>query len=524
MKTDRLPVWCFALVALVAAGCGSRYHGDRLLAATSQHSTLSGAPASSAGDSPAPSGPETPGDTASQRSSVGVAAAGAVPPAAVPSSPPSAAAQPAGQSRAASRAAAAAGSQGGNATQKSGRSAPASRSTPSGSGSAAPAPVAPTPAPAAGAAKAEIRLGSFGVESGPLGRIMLPIYQAAKAWSADVNARGGLAGHPVRLFLADDQGDPNKAMAIVRRMVEEDKVHAIFAPHGITTMSGVLPYLEKVGVPTIGGCPCLDLPYDQSPIAFPILGNTKGMHWTHMSGLLKYAPPEMKKFAIIYCREQGGCARIAGSVGPWLQQTGRELVYKAEASVAQPDYTAEILAAKNAGAEGIIAAMDNASVVRIARTAHRQGWKPIISSQFATYDDRLLSADAADLENIVVSSPTAPYSTSPKMADYRAAIQKYVPGGILSAIGAADWATGKLLEEIAPRLPADPQPRDFIEGLYSLHGTTLGGIVPPLTYRRNQGHGDTNQCSIPAKVVGRQFLPEADDAWSCPPDWKPVTP
>ncbi|MDQ1395824.1 MAG: hypothetical protein QOG64_1083, partial [Acidimicrobiaceae bacterium] len=66
-----------------------------------------------------------------------------------------------------------------------------------GSGGANPAVGTPTvpgsPAPSAGASKSTIALGSFGTQTGPIGRILLPVPQGARAWAADINARGGLA-------------------------------------------------------------------------------------------------------------------------------------------------------------------------------------------------------------------------------------------------------------------------------------------------------------------------------------------
>jgi len=56
---------------------------------------------------------------------------------------------------------------------------------------------------------------------------------AARAWVASVNAAGGLAGcHPVKLVVGDDGDDPAKAKAIVKKMVEEDKVVAFVATTG----------------------------------------------------------------------------------------------------------------------------------------------------------------------------------------------------------------------------------------------------------------------------------------------------
>src|SRR5205807_9885797 len=82
----------------------------------------------------------------------------------------------------------------------------------------------PIPAPVSSEPKSTILLGSVGTESGPIGQQLVPLLPAARAWISDVNARGGLNGHPVKLITGDDGGDPNRALALARRMVDEDKV------------------------------------------------------------------------------------------------------------------------------------------------------------------------------------------------------------------------------------------------------------------------------------------------------------
>ena len=91
-------------------------------------------------------------------------------------------------------------------------------------------------APAHAGPKPEIVLGSVGTESGPVGQQLLPLLQGARAWVADVNARGGLNGHPVRLVTGDDGGDPNRAQALARRMIDQDKVTAFYMERLPTTM------------------------------------------------------------------------------------------------------------------------------------------------------------------------------------------------------------------------------------------------------------------------------------------------
>ena len=157
------------------------------------------------------------------------------------------------------------------------------------------------------AAKAPIVFGTFGTGSGVIGRAVQPIITADKAWSADINARGGLAGHPVKLIFGDDGGDPAAALAIAKRMVEQDKVVAFIGTYLVTTTPAVTPYLEQVGVPMIGG-PGGNEIEDHSPMVFnPQTGSDEALG--HAIHLAVVSQSDKRKMAILYCREASSCAQ-----------------------------------------------------------------------------------------------------------------------------------------------------------------------------------------------------------------------
>ena len=63
----------------------------------------------------------------------------------------------------------------------------------------------------------------------------------------------------------------------------------------------------------------------------------------------------------------------------YAPKAGFEFVYQGSGSLAQPDFTAECLAARNAGAQVLVPIMDANSVQRIARSCNSVGYKPVFS-------------------------------------------------------------------------------------------------------------------------------------------------
>ncbi len=520
-----------AVLVCLVAGCGSRV-GRANLARTGGALSASAA-AAQRGLAPTDTGASAPDGVAS-----GATAPGATASSAAGGAPGAAGGSAAGGSSAGPAAAVGGGSPlpsgsvggpraAGGAATASGAATPSAGAKPSAGAGKAPAGSSaaggvpgpgPVPPPS-GAPKGEIRLGSVGAESGVIGAAMAPIAEGARAWVADVNARGGVAGHPVRLFQVDDGGDPGRSLAIVKRLVEQDHVQALYAAHMPTTEEAIVNYVTEKQVPVIGGCSCSSVT-DSSPMIFPVgPGAPTGEMWAHLLPLT--AQTDHRQVSVLYCREAANCAGLADLMQKMADRAGVHIVHTAQVSLAQPDFTAEVLAARNAGADAVVGIFDNATLVRVARSAHRQGYNPVFSIQQAGYDDTMLTG-GSDVEGFVTAGIVPDHNTSPKLADYRAALARYVPGGRRATISASQWAAGKLIERIGPALGDQPTSAGFVEALYGLKGETLGGLLPPTTYERGKGHGATNQCIIPVQIKGGAFVAPGGDQFTCAPGWKPV--
>jgi branched-chain amino acid transport system substrate-binding protein len=506
------------LAMVVASGCGSEVKESELRAMAERAQP---APQAAA---PYEAGSSTVGATAevgTVPSAAGVAeATGQAPRAAGTGGASTGAVRPvSGSSGASNPAAGPSAKAGGSATGSAAPGGPSAGAAPAAGSPGTPgvpnAPAAPT------GPKGEIRLGSVGTDSGPVGAIVQSVRHGAKAWADDVNARGGLAGHPVKLIFADDGADPSKALSLTRRMVEEDKVAAIFAEHGPTTFQAIVPYLQEKQVPVVGtdtGNPAID----SSPIVFQFgVGSTQGMWWNHVLPLVTQT--DKRKVALFYCRDVPSCKQLRDGVNSIKGQAGINIVYEGLVSVAQPDFTAEVIQARNSGADAIVAIMDQASVVRIARSAHRQGYTPVISSQHSLHNLDFIKTGGEDVEGAVLASSVASWEHSPKMADYRAAMDKYVPTGQKGSMGAQNWVAGKALEKIGPRLSPNPTSAEIIAGLQSFRLETLGGLIPPTTFEPGKTHEAVNLCSIMLRVeTGKFVVNKGPEEFECAPGWKPI--
>jgi len=97
-----------------------------------------------------------------------------------------------------------------------------------------------------------ILIGQSAVLSGPQSANVINNNKATLAYFERVNAEGGIFGRKIKLVALDDELKGDKALANYKKLVEEEKVFALFAGVGTPTMAGAIDYLSQAEVPLIG--------------------------------------------------------------------------------------------------------------------------------------------------------------------------------------------------------------------------------------------------------------------------------
>jgi branched-chain amino acid transport system substrate-binding protein len=335
-----------------------------------------------------------------------------------------------------------------------------------------------------------ILLGTVGTFSGPSGSAWKPGVDGVQIWAKDVNRRGGLDGHPVKVLVADDGGDPARHLSLVKEFVENRKVFAfVYTVVSTSYSKAVEDYLIKKGIVVVGGDASAKL-WETSKPYFPMGTTQSGALFSHMKAA-KQLHPEMKKIAVLTCREAQGCTEAATGWPEAGKKVGFETVYRAEVSIAQPDFTAECLGARNAGAELMFVAVDPNSVRRLGSSCGRQTYKPVyvlpsgVISSGQARDENLEGALGVNLVMPWMSSAT------PGQKEWQAAVKRFNPSLQLNITTPFGWVSGKMLEKAGTgRIGANPSRAGLLAGLLTFKGETLGGIAPPLTFTASRKNSE----------------------------------
>ncbi|HEY2331016.1 MAG TPA: ABC transporter substrate-binding protein, partial [Acidimicrobiales bacterium] len=190
-----------------------------------------------------------------------------------------------------------------------------------------------------------------------------------EAWASWTNSHGGLNGHPVQVAYADDKADPAVGLAAVKDLVENQHVIAIVGESAASTQQTWAPYVLSKKIPVVGGAE-IDALWFTNPMFYPIGGSVITNIWGQMKSA---AEAGNKKVAVVLCTENPACAQAQPLFTKNATDVGMQMVYNALASTTQASYTAECLAAKNAGAEAVA---NFTNVVVMVRDCSRQNFKP----------------------------------------------------------------------------------------------------------------------------------------------------
>lgn len=326
-----------------------------------------------------------------------------------------------------------------------------------------------------------ILIGSIGTYSGLVGGAATPGLTALRVWVAAVNAQGGVAGHPIELVVYDDGGDGAKALSQAKEFVEERKGLAIVDSFSALTAGSFRSYVEEQKMPVIGG-DCGTTEFGDSFMFF----NPCAKPQTQVAQIVRAGAQYGKgdQWGLLYCTEAAACGQAKELLvdDGVAEDAGLEVAYSASISLAQPDFTAECVNARNAGVELFTVIADGATVSRVAAACDRQNFNP----QFLQGSSLVTSGmpRQAGLSDVIASTPVFPFegATSPAIGEFQAAWEKYSGGADYHPNAALGWAGAKLFEKAVEGISGEVTTESLLASLASLRNETLGGLTGPMNF------------------------------------------
>jgi branched-chain amino acid transport system substrate-binding protein len=356
-----------------------------------------------------------------------------------------------------------------------------------GSSSGGPAGGSPGAAAAAGTA---ITIGVICDCTGVYGATINAGAEVAQAWAKTVNAAGGLGGHQVQLTVDDDASNPATSVSDAQSLISAH-VAAIL---DLSVLDAAWQkQVDAANIPVIGGNLNSQL-FFADPNWYPA-GGTNDATAESMVELAKQAGSA--NIGVFYCAEAPSCAQLVPVIKQLAASRGLASPYSAAISATAPNYTAQCVAAKQAGVGALFVAGEGNELVHVASDCAQQNYHPAFLEAGAGYGPAV-SGNAAVTSSLWISFPITPYCAStPAVTAMNTAVDKYYPGLRTSAaqwteFAAQGWAAGELIAQAvtAAGVPAGRAVTGagLAKGLQSIQGTAVDGWTPPLTFTAGKPH------------------------------------
>jgi branched-chain amino acid transport system substrate-binding protein len=105
--------------------------------------------------------------------------------------------------------------------------------------------------PAPAATKAPYKIGAIFSITGDASSLGMPEKQTAEMLMEQINAAGGINGHPLEIVIYDDKGDETEAVTMAKRLISNDQVTAIIGPSRSGTSMAIVDTVSKAEIPLV---------------------------------------------------------------------------------------------------------------------------------------------------------------------------------------------------------------------------------------------------------------------------------
>jgi branched-chain amino acid transport system substrate-binding protein len=292
------------------------------------------------------------------------------------------------------------------------------------------------------------------------------------AWAAWINANGGINSHPVQVFSEDDGGDPAKAQAAEKKLVDQDQVLAILVGSDNLISAFDADALGK-GVPLVSGTANSSDWYTKAGM-FPTVTDVVSGVMDQM--LVAKQAGKAKHFANLYCAEIAACAQATQLQKPVAAKLGVKFSAMPVSATAT-SYTAQCLQLQQEGVDYAQLNFSTSAAAKFIQDCQAQNYNPTWGSSEQAIGKDLLKVKGATVFGPAYAFPSA--AASPAVKTFQDAMKKYAKGdNWKEGTASFTWVGLELLHKALAGVGASPARSDVMTALNSVKDEDLGGLLP----------------------------------------------
>lgn len=345
---------------------------------------------------------------------------------------------------------------------------------------------APAAAPVDGVTAGEIRLGQTAAMTGVAAALTMEFNEGAKACFEAVNRDGGISGRKIGIKTLNDEFKPDPAAANTKKLIEEDKVFALFGYRGTAGTTASLPIFTAAKVPVVGTTSGVwPLRQPVPPYLFHVRASTIDEVETAVRQVTNQG---IVRIAIVY-QDDGYGKEALNALQASMKSRNLEITVAAPVPRNTDDIGAAARAVAGSNAQAVVMAMQSKPAAKFVAEVRKAG----SAVQFIALSVAgVLYADlgaAAEGVLVVQVTPTPFVATAaPIVKEYQDAMKK---------IGAKAFSYGSMEGYIACRALVrglqkagkDLTREKFIAAMETMKSEDLGGFTLSYSPANHNGSG-----------------------------------
>lgn len=340
-----------------------------------------------------------------------------------------------------------------------------------------------------GVTDTEILIGSSSALSGHAGQLGTNYIHGAMARINQVNEEGGIYGRAIRVISYDDQYDPPKAVENTQKLINEDKVFALFNYVGTPTAVMVIPIVEEAEVPLIGlftGANVLREPVKK------YIFNIRASYYQEIEHAMKYFVDKLglNKVAVFYQADDYGMDGLQGTKIA-LEKRGLEPVALGSYTRGTMNVEEAVKAITESEAEIVVMVGTYSPTAKFVKLVKDKEPEMIFHSVSFVGPEEFVKELEGHTDSVFVSQVVPPLHYTElldSVEKYVENLAKYYPGESPSFEGLEGFVNAKVLAEGLRRCGGNLTREGLIEALESIRDYSAG-IGAAVTFSENDHQG-----------------------------------
>lgn len=330
-------------------------------------------------------------------------------------------------------------------------------------------------------------VGAYGPLTGPAAYIGLGGRDGMALAVKEINDAGGIHGRKIRVVFEDDGFSPTKALAAVKKLIEQDKAFMIFGVSGSNPTVGTLDYLRGLKAPnyvSFASAPQVTRPFTKY---FFRGGTTEAARYGELYAEFITQFLQAKRIAILsgsdeFPKNEGDATERL--LNKWY---GIKPALRVEFKVGDKDFTPQLLKIKEASPEVIMTLGHVTEASIIVRQARELGLRQPIFGSGAMVDNALIANAGYAAEGFMGGWLTGVFldSLHPDMVKFKDGWSKLHPGapkGRPNVFDVLAYSDMHVVAEGLRRAGKDLTRDGLVKALESLKDYRVSEIATPRTF------------------------------------------